>query len=220
MNNTKYFPSLSRLSFADFEEQAKPALMSFLTDNKGKLEGGNVDENQALRDMYSLVQGEFPIEWKKTPPLPNLSLSACEEMIVTTSVDVLMCFLGLLGIPDSVAQATASDIIIGLSDGELTALEKSIEAISEADGITDQAKAIIKVMSQIYKVTGIRQILGALEHNMSWYEWVIMGATITAQVAAWVATDFVAALAELVLETAAIGQTVVDAIKTVSVCGI
>jgi len=184
MNNTKYFPSLSRLSFADFEEQAKPALMSFLTDNKGKLEGGNVDENQALRDMYSLVQGEFPIEWKKTPPLPNLSLSACEEMIVTTSVDVLMCFLGLLGIPDSVAQATASDIIIGLSDGELTALEKSIEAISEADGITDQA------------------------------------ATITAQVAAWVATDFVAALAELVLETAAIGQTVVDAIKTVSVCGI
>lgn len=213
------FPDLANLTFADFEKRISPVFDQFLIDYKDKLEGKQIDQAQAITDMYDLVHGKFQIHWKQPAPEVAAEVSSqCVSMIVTVSVDVLMVFIGLLGVPDSVARATAVDLVNDLPESEMVALEKQIQAIADAQGITNQAQALIQFMTSFYKITGIRQILGALEHNMAWYEWVLMGVTITAQVTAWVATDFVSALAELVLETAAIAQTVADAITCVEDC--
>jgi hypothetical protein len=218
------FPDLQPLSQADFEAKMKPVLTQFLTEYKDHLQG-SVDQGQALKDMYALVHGKYQIHWKLPGPVgspqvvvpPGINVQ-CVSMIVTVTVDVLMLFLGLLGLPDSVARATAKELVEEAGAEALVGLEKQIQAIASAKGIQAQAKALAAFMMSFYKITGIRQILGAIEHNMAWYEWVIMGVTITAQVTAWVATDFVAAIAEIVIEGAVVGQTVADAITCVQDC--
>lgn len=215
------FTDFQNLSFDEFQNKIGPIYDQFIVDYRDKLSDKKIDKSQAIKDMYALVQGKYPIQWKQPAQTTELAVgvsSQCVSMIITVSVDVLMVFIGLLGVPESVARATAVDLVKDLPESEMVGLEKQIAAIADATSTTDKAKAMAKFMSSFYKITGIRQILGALEHNMAWYEWVLMGVTITAQITAWVATDFVAAVAEIVLEGATIAQTVADAITCVKDC--
>ncbi|NWA63183.1 hypothetical protein HX773_19950 [Pantoea sp. B9002] len=77
----------------------------------------------------------------------------------------------------------------------------------------------INLLAAIWKLTGIRQFLGALETNMAWYNWVIMGTVISAQLVALFATDRASFIAEVFLLGAFFVQLGIDANHMTAACG-
>ncbi|MFB6456405.1 hypothetical protein ACE38W_14125 [Chitinophaga sp. Hz27] len=213
--------SLKNLSYPAFIAQAGPALDTFLQTERSVINGHTIHREQALEDMHNFIRGEFPIHWVPTSNVTTVQISnACIAALITCSVDILAVMFQLLGLPEEVTEDAAEQVMKSVPAEELSGLEQLFKNLADADSMTDKAKAMFAIFAGIYKVTGIRQILGAIEHNMAWYEWVIMGATISAQIVAWIATDGVAAVAELVLLTAAVGQAVADAVLAVTNCAI
>ncbi|AIP53734.1 Uncharacterised protein [Burkholderia pseudomallei] len=53
---------------------------------------------------------------------------------------------------------------------------------------------------------------------MHWYDWVITGVTVVAQLTIWFASDGVAFIAELALEGAYVAQLVDDSVTVGEVC--
>lgn len=210
--------SLKNLPYPEFIKKAAPALDSFLKEAKGSLNGQSFNHEQALMDMYAFAQGEFPVSWRPAAHSPAQISSACTQSLITCAIDVVAIMFQIAGVPEEVTEKAAAKLISDVSEEALCGLEQDFKALADATNITDQAKAIFTIFAGVYKITGIRQIIGAIEHSMKWYEWVIMGATIIAQITAWLATDGAAAVAELVLLAAVVAQTVADATLVVTNC--
>ncbi|MRG44479.1 hypothetical protein GFS24_05110 [Chitinophaga sp. SYP-B3965] len=209
--------TFKNLSYPDFATQLTPALNQFLQDHEAFLAGKSINKEQAVRDMYSLVHGKYALYYQS--PSATIS-SSCVTAMITCAIDVVSIVLQAVGVPESVTKAVAVEIVDDISPEALTGLEAAFKALADADSLTDKAKAIFALFAGFYKITGIRQILGAIEHNMAWYEWVLMGTVITAQLTAWLATDGIAAIAEIVILGALVAQAVADATLVVSACNI
>lgn len=215
--------TLKNLSLAEFTKVMAPELDKFLEENPQAVAGKPFDKEKALQDMYAFLHGNFPITWQPSQLSTRQALTvsnACIGGIITVVIDVISIVLQVAGVSGSVSRAAGKEVAAKISEEVLIGLERDIVAIEKATSNFDKATAIFKVFGQIYKVTGIRQILGAIEHNMAWYEWVIMGATISAQIVAWVASDGIAAIAEMVILTAILAQTTADAVSMMSACKI
>lgn len=212
--------NIKELNAPAFALQLTPSLDQFLVDHQPSLAGKAIRKEQALEDMYNMIHGKYDLRFQKSTVIPRTTdlSSACIAAIVTCVIDVVSIVLQAAGVPESVTKDAAEAIVADIPTEALTGLEQDILALEQADSLTDKAKAIFTIFSGVYKVTGIRQILGAIEHNMAWYEWVLMGTVITAQVTAWVATDGIAAIAEIVILGALVAQAVADAALAVSAC--
>ncbi len=224
MSPTATPTALKRLAFADFQSSVMPHLTQFMKDNADSFTGKTFDPAAAVADMFKLVQGQYAISLIPAPiPSPPTELavgvSACATMIVTTSIDCAMIVLQAIGVPENVAKICGQAIVAEAGPEALSGLEQSFKDIEAATSNRSKALKIFTLFGEIYKITGIRQILGALEHHMAWYEWVLMGVIIIAQVTAWVATDGAGAVAEILIFAALLIQTGVDVATTCKDCG-
>jgi hypothetical protein len=218
--------AIKNLDLAAFNAHMAPELDRFIKEHQTALQGKDINKTQALQDMYAFVHGKFPVRWipgpagRRAKPAAAVSVSpACITAITTCCIDVLSIVLQAAGVPESITRAAATEVIEEVGPEALTLLERQVVALEQASSMTDKAKAIFALFAAIYKITGLRQIMGAIEHHMKWYEWVIMGTVISAQIVAWVASDGVAAVAEIVILAALVGQAVADAGMAVSDCG-
>ncbi|HWT10162.1 MAG TPA: hypothetical protein VN329_13425 [Roseomonas sp.] len=225
MSPTATPASLKRLAFAEFQSAVMPHLTQFMKDNADAFAGKTFDPATAIADMFKLVQGQYAISLIPVPaPPPPTELavgmsSACITMIVTSSIDCAMIVLQAIGVPENVAKICGQTIVAEAGPEALSGLEQSIKDIEAATSNPSKALKIFTLFGEIYKITGIRQILGALEPHMAWYEWVLMAVIIIAQVTAWVATDGVGAVAEILIFGALLIQTGVDVATTCKDCG-
>ena len=230
--NSQFQPqsaSLVRLTREKFDAVMRPQLQSFLSAHAGELTGHTVDEGQALSDLYNLVHGQSTLEWnlplQATPPLPAAigTSPACVTAIVGVAVGCVGLVMQAAGVPSSITRAVGSSVVneaIAESPVLLTALEAEVAALSSAQGIYAQAKAIFSLFGSIYNVVPLTKILSAIKNELSWYQWVLMGVVITAQLTLWFSTGGTAAIAELVLFGSAVAGLVISATSAYSVCNV
>jgi hypothetical protein len=220
--------SLTRLSRPDFNRHLRPYLQAFLVDHAAELAGHTVDEAQALDDLYDLVHGRSKLDWsmaeRELAPLPDVGLSpACLASVVGVAVGCVALVLQAAGVPSAITRAVGTTVVneaILASPALATTLEAEVTALMQADGLYSQAKAIFSLFGSIGNVVPISKILTAIMDELSWYQWVLVGVVITAQLTVWFSTGGAGAVAELVLFGAAIASLVISAENAHSVCSL
>ena len=221
--------SLIRLTREQFDVVMRPQLQAFLSVHAAELGGHTVDEVQALCDLYDLVHGQSTFEWhlplQATPPLPDVigTSPACVTAIVGVAVGCVGLVMQAAGVPSNITHAVGSSVVnnaIAESPIILTTLEAEVAALSSAQGITAQAKAIFSLFGSINNVVPLTKILSAIKNELSWYQWMLMGVVITAQLTLWFSTGGTAALAELVLFGSAVAGLAISATSAYSVCNV
>jgi len=142
----------------------------------------------------------------------------CIAALVTCAVDVLTLAFQILGAV-TIARNLAKTLAAGLEPAGLIGLEVSVNAVLQAASKWDKAVAIARLAGQILKQLGIKQILQALKDNLRWYQWILMGVIMAAQVVAWFASDGIALAAEIVIAVVLIGVLAADIVAAVGKCG-
>ena len=145
-------------------------------------------------------------------------LTPCEEACGVVVLDVVMFAFGLVGLHVSNQQRIERAIIRSLGGETLRGLARAIKAFSDADGAMNKAKALFKLMGQIWKAGGFKAAIKALKDEMTWWAWVKTGVIAVAQITAWFATDGVAFIAEAAMNIMSAEQLIEDAVKAVKVC--
>ncbi|WP_321816983.1 MULTISPECIES: hypothetical protein [unclassified Paraburkholderia] len=222
MNTSAPFVGLEKQDFETFQNTIKPVLDNFLADNPPP-HGQIVEKDKAIRDMFDMIQGGYEIPWTNSNANANaaksVGISACTAKEITVAIDCFSVFFEFLGVTPDVCTKAATALIGELTKAQLDSLSKSFQAISDADGAVDTATAVFNLISGIYDLTGIGKILDALEDNMSWYHWFIVGVVVTAQAVALFASDGASFIAELIVMTAFLTQLGIDAVSMADACG-
>jgi hypothetical protein len=144
--------------------------------------------------------------------------AACIAALVTCAVDVLTLAFQILGAV-TIARNLARTLAAGLEPAGLIGLEVSVNAVVQAASKWDKAVAIARLAGQIFKQLGLKQILQALKDNLRWYQWILMGVIMAAQLVAWFASDGIALAAEIVIAVVLVGVLVADIVAAVGKCG-
>ncbi|WP_432372527.1 hypothetical protein ACRPHP_00200 [Pantoea allii] len=217
--------SLKELDFLTFQNVTSPFLDKIVAENPPPA-GETLDKDKAISDMFDLVHGQYDIPWSDSSGSRSVStagrsvaISECTSKEIIVAIDCFTVFFQFLGITGKVCGEAATEVVNGLTRTQLDGLSSLFQAISNAEGALNTATAIFNLISAIYKLTGIRQILGAIEDNMAWYNWVLMATVITAQAVALLATDGAAFIGELVLMGAFLTQLGIDASSMADACG-
>jgi hypothetical protein len=218
--------SISRLTEDEFRSFMRPQLRTFIEEHSADLPAEEINEDTALDDMYDLVHGRSSLDWHmtaaRTPELTGPEISAaCAAAVVGVTIGAVALVFQAAGVPSSVTRAVGSTVVedaIAASPALATTLEAQVGALVTADGVLAQAKAIFNLFGSISNVVSISKIISAIKDELSWYQWVLMGVVITAQLTLWFSTGGTAAIAELVLFGAAIAGLVISAQNAYSVC--
>jgi len=147
----------------------------------------------------------------------DLSVSPCATAVVKAAFDCLSLLASLFGLIVTFTQTQFRSLYLAIGDvpSKLIVL---LDAIKNTEG-AQRALAIGKYIGGLWNVGAFKAWWGVITDSLSWWQWVVLGVTVVAQVIAWVATEWVAFAAEVVLVLASLPTLIADVINAVSVCG-
>ena len=145
-------------------------------------------------------------------------LTPCQEACGVVTVDAVMFAFGLVGLRVSNEERISRAIIRELGGETLRGFARTIHEFSEADGAVNKAKALFKLLGQIYNAGGFKAAFKVLKDEMNWWDWTKTGIIAVAQITAWFATDGAAFVAEAALSIMSAEQLIEDAAKAVKAC--
>lgn len=215
---------LKSLNSADLSKVLKP-FYDALYDQLSSSQKEHITFEQVVNGSYKLLHSYSakPVTMKATslttPILvEKAGVSDCIMAVGMVVADVLAIIFQMLGINEAESRAAARAILEELGQDTIRGIQATLHDLNAASSIMDKAKLMWKIFSEIYNAVGISGILKALKDSMHWYDWIITGVTVAAQLTAWFATDGVALIAELALEGAYIAQFTEDVIKANTAC--
>jgi hypothetical protein len=142
----------------------------------------------------------------------------CVVAIGTVVADAFGILFEAIGIREEQVRAATRVLLRELGEDTMRGLRSTITEFREASGLTDRAKIIKKLGGEVYNAVGKDGIKKALEKKMHWYDWLIMGATIVAQLVIWFASDGAALVAEIVLFATDVARTAEDGVAAYEAC--
>lgn len=146
----------------------------------------------------------------------------CGEDIALVVFDAIALALAFVGLYFHFSSSEEEALVKGIAatvDESLPMWRQLIQAVKDADTMTDKAKAIFAIVKAAWTAGMFKGILRQIEDTMKWWDWAITGVAAVAQLAALILTDGASFIAELVVDTAAVAQLVSDAVKAVQTCG-
>ena len=153
-----------------------------------------------------------------TKAAAEISFSPCAEAIGAFIVDVVFLVLGLLGLHVSNQESIARALLRELGEDTLRGFLRSIRNFNQAEGAFAKAKALFTIFGEIYNAGGFRAVFKVIKDEMSWWEWLKTGVIAAAQIAAWVASDGAAFIAEVALNIMSAEQLIEDGVKAAKIC--
>ncbi len=146
-------------------------------------------------------------------------LSPCLIAIGKVVADVVGLYFQAMGVPQKASNAAGRALESRISAAELNGLQTLILEINQATTEYDQVCAMWSLMLGIKNIVQFSAVMKALQDAMEWYDWLIAGTIITAQLLLWFGTGgTAAAVAEAMMLAAAIAQTLVDTKNAVTTC--
>eukprot|EP01105_Mastigella_eilhardi_P028508 TRINITY_DN946_c0_g1_i1.p1 TRINITY_DN946_c0_g1~~TRINITY_DN946_c0_g1_i1.p1 ORF type:complete len:564 (+),score=134.81 TRINITY_DN946_c0_g1_i1:629-2320(+) len=167
--------------------------------------------NSSLEEVLNF----FPFLRKVDP----LLLDAIVKTIWVV-IDFVCCFFTIAGLRQSVAERATWRLLRELGETGLTGFAHDVYRIVQAWsglGVMDKARTVWKVIGGFKNVIGgIGKIIGAIAAEMKWYDYILSGVTVVAQLVAWFATEGLAFVAELALAAVFFVQTTIDVVAAVA----
>lgn len=148
----------------------------------------------------------------------QVGVSPCVMAVGMVVADSFAILFQLAGINESESRAAARAILEELGQETIRGIQATIHDFNAASSTVEKAKLMWKIISETYNAVGVSGITKALKDSMHWYDWVITGVTVVAQLVAWFGTDGAALVAELALEGAYIAQFTEDVVEANSAC--
>jgi len=145
------------------------------------------------------------------------SQQQCVLAIIPCAVDVLAIIFQAIG-TGVIARKLAQTLVIGIPPAGIIGLQVAVNALNAATTAWTRGIAIAKLGGAILRLIGFKQIIQTLKDNLKWYQWVLMGVIIVAQIVAWFASDGIALVAEIVILAALILVLIADVVNAVKVC--
>jgi hypothetical protein len=150
----------------------------------------------------------------------DFHLTPCMEACATVFVDMIFVGLGLMGIKVKNNARVTRTLLRELGQDTINGLPRLIHDFSNATSPLARAKILWSIFSGGMKASMLKAVLKELYDQMSWWDWTKSGVIAAAQIAAWVASDGIAFIAEVDLVLYTAEQLVEDAAKAVEVCAI
>lgn len=125
-------------------------------------------------------------------------ISPCTYAVIGAVIAAVGIVGSLVGLKVSYSEAAARAIFRELGQETLNGLQRIFHNMSTATSALEKAKLLWSLVSRL-GVGGIMTVFKATVSNMSVWGWVKFGITFAAQMTAWLATDGVAFIGEVVL---------------------
>ncbi|MDV2453150.1 hypothetical protein [Xanthomonas hortorum] len=213
---------LKDLSRDQLAAAIKPTYDSFY-QKLSSSQQAKINFDQVVNGAYKVLKGASPLgspaaHFTTLAAVETAGVAPCIMAVGMVIADVFAIVFQLAGINESESRAAARAILEELGQETIRGIQATIHDFSVAESAMDKARLIWKIISEVYNAIGISGIAKALEDSMHWYDWIITGVTVVAQLVAWFATDGVALIAELALEGVYLAQFTEDVINAQSAC--
>ncbi|MGF7533016.1 hypothetical protein AAGG74_04635 [Bacillus mexicanus] len=192
-----HFPDDAKIQSATFQEL-------LANTNGGNVDWTNLDEVDAIQ-----------------PQRLNSSALDCGLLWGVVGLDCVFLALGVGEFRSIINRATIKAASAAIEPLEQL-LKADIVRLAESTTAKETASLAVKLVLKIALSGGslVSKILQSLKHTMSWWQWLLFGASAFFTIMAALATDGVALIAIAIAEMALIGVTVSDCINAKKVCGL
>ncbi|MDT3321944.1 hypothetical protein Q4Q52_19610 [Shewanella sp. SP1S2-4] len=146
------------------------------------------------------------------------AISPCTKSIATFCIDVLLLALQLASIrimrTDSMVKAAVQAL-----GAEAVGLERLITGISSASTTLKKATLIFQFISQLFNIGFIKGVIKTIVNGLSWFGAIVAAVSFIATVVAWISTDGVLLIAQIVLVGTGLAAIIADAVAVGTNCG-
>jgi hypothetical protein len=206
------------------DEQIHAAITKFKAEFPHNSQLGSTADTQLAKDVKDFLSSQktFTATIPSGTAETRLATSlGCAESIAVVIIDVVFLFFSFAGLDIPDEGAITNDVVGPIGEAveqSLPQWQTLIQAVVDAQGITEQAQAIWSILSKAYTVGMFSTIASAIESSVPWYDWVIAGVAAVAQIAALVLTDGASFIAELVLAATQLAWVVSAAVAANKAC--
>ena len=186
-------------------------------------EQGEVNFQKVLNDVFAVIHDRETLNLNERDfqsiTIPRkVELTPCQDGIGHVVIDVIALFFQCIGISQKPSRSAGIALESRITTTELNGLQTLVQEINEATTTKAQVTAMWKLMTGVKNIMQIPAIIKALKDAMNWYDWLVAGVVITAQLMAWFGTGGAAAIAEGMFLAVAVAQTLVDVKTAVDAC--
>ncbi|OUR90315.1 hypothetical protein A9Q87_13555 [Flavobacteriales bacterium 34_180_T64] len=93
-----------------------------------------------------------------------------------------------------------------------------LEAFNAAEGSVAKATSFAPIAKKFYDFGFFQVLFDTMKDNSHWYDWVIDGAIALAQIIIWVASEFIAAIAEIALIILSAVHLLFTGVEAIQIC--
>lgn len=194
-------------TFDEFYQQLSPSQQAKITFD------------QVVHGAFQVLHRERQAAYLTPVPIvEKAGVSDCVMAVGMVIADAFGIIFQLLGINEAETRAATRALLEELGQETINGILATIHDFNASSSVLEKARLIWKIISEVKNAVGLSGIIKALKDALSWWDWVITGATIVAQLVAWFATDGAALIAEIALEAVYIAQFTEDVVHAVSTC--
>jgi hypothetical protein len=166
----------------------------------------------------SVLDIAYAVPPESTGTRSAVTVSPCAKAVIRCGIDVTLLGLSLAGLRTANTRRVIDAAIRAVGGTPLQGLEHIVFMYNAASGAWNKAKVAFKILGGFYNVGGFRAVLRALREEMSWWDWMLTGLILAAQIIAWVVSDGIAFVAEVALVILGFANLAEDIYFAVTAC--
>jgi len=154
----------------------------------------------------------------------SVSLNSCTvsesdakkvEAWLKTTVDVVKTVIDMFFLADAAEELDEQPILSKNIGNAKSLIEKEIATLSKSASAWEKAKAFFKLLKKAFTFGMFQDVFHAMAANMSAWDYIKESVEAVVQIVAWLATDFLAALAEFVLRLTDVAEDLDDVFEDI-----
>lgn len=144
----------------------------------------------------------------------------CVKAYNTMMIQAISVVIGLTALSESVASSIAEKITDELGEDSLNALGETIFDLTSSDSLFDRATAFATLVIDAANIISVPVFVQIVLNSLDFWDYVLYGAGVSAQLFIWLGTDAMALAGELVADAIAVNNLVQQAEATISACNL
>ncbi|GEM_PF-2717809 len=151
----------------------------------------------------------------------RIHFTPCETAIASVVIDIVMIAIGASGLAGKVngeMVENVAEVLVRELGEDVTEIDKMIQAVKDADGAWEGAKAVFSILAKLKDVGCLGAVIAAILKSLSLWDMILYGLTAFATIIALVATDGISFIAEVAILLTSGVFLMEDVAKAISTC--